>query len=333
MSPKPQIPDELAAGPFRGSVAVERDLLSKRQLRSKVWARVFRDVYLLADLADDDGLRADALRMVMPPGVIASGRTAAWRHGVWQPRPGALVPLEFARHRLGAGSPPAGLRGRRLAVMPTMQDDVPELADRCFGDLTIVNDIPTASVLRTCFELIRDRRLVEAVVVADAFAYAGVLTIPWLSAYVDLHRGWPGVRQARMVVDLASAQARSPGESRLRMIVVLGMLPEPLVNVPYYDRGNDLVGIPDLALLNVPRPTGLEYDGACHADPKQHVADLGRENRFTSGTALRLLRFGRNDVRLRPQEALDQIVRATGVSRWRPLDVDDFRRTPPHLSW
>lgn len=218
--------------------------------------------------------------------------------------------------------------------MPTMLDDVAELSDRCFGDLAIVNDTPTTSVLRTCFELIRDRSLVEAVVVADAFAYAGVLTLPWLDAYVGLHGGWPGVRQARAVVELATAFARSPGESRLRMIVVLGGLPTPLINAPLDVGGSaGQVGIPDLTMIHVLRPVGLEYDGLYHADLPQHVADLGRENRFAVDGCLPLLRFGKNDVRLRPLETLEQIARATGAKRWVPLEPDDFRRTPPGLAW
>lgn len=328
------VPDPLTRAPFRGSWAVDHGLLSRRQLDSGAWVRILRDVYRFGGLLETDEVRAAALRLVLPADAVVCGRTAAWLHGVWTPVPGAPIPLEFARHTMGSGEGLIGARKRRLALMPTMLDDVAELRDGCFGDLVLVRGVPATSALRTCFELVRDRPLVEAVVVADAFAYSGALTLPWLHAYVQLHRGWPGVRQAREVVELASSYARSSGESRLRMIVVLGALPEPHVNVGVWAEGSGtLIGIPDLTLTRVPRPAALEYDGAYHGHLEQRVADIGRENRFALESSLPLLRFGRNDVRLRYHATLRQIVRATGVTHWRPLEDRHFRRSSRDRMW
>lgn len=328
------VPDTLRRIPFRGSDAVASGLLTRRQLDSKVWVRILRDVYRHVDLPETDAVRAQALRAVLPPDGVVRGRTAAWLHGVWQPRPGQVVPLEFARPTTASSTALAGARQRRLEFLPTMLSEVPELSDGCVGDLVEVHDAPTTSVLRTCFELMRDRPLVEAVTVADAFAFAGVLTLPWLSAYVELHRGWPGVRQARMAVELASCRSRSPGESRLRMIVVLGGLPEPIVNVAHYaDRGRTMVGIPDLYIRDTPHPVGLEYDGAYHDDSVQRTLDNRRENRFAAELHMSLLRFGATDVRSRYHASLEQIVKATGWRHRQDLLDADFRRTAPGLAW
>jgi hypothetical protein len=51
--------------------------------------------------------------------------------------------------------------------------------------------------MRTAFDLMRRACLVEAVTIADAFAYAELLDLPWFFAYVDAHRRWPGVDHCR----------------------------------------------------------------------------------------------------------------------------------------
>lgn len=329
-----RVPDQLRLGPFQGSAAVGRGLLTRRQLASRAWVRILRDVYRHVDLEETDRVRAEALRLVLPADGVVRGRSAAWLHGVWRPAPGTLVPLEFARPTGAAGSSYDTARKRRLRFLPTMLDAVPSVADGCFGDLTEIHGTPTTSALRTCFELMRDRALVEAVVVADAFASSGAVSLPWLAAYVDLHRRWPGVRQARLAADLASSYSRSPGESRLRMIIVLGGLPEPLVNVPMFvgDPGR-LVGVPDLLLVATPRVVGLEYDGAYHDEAEQHAMDNRRENRFASDLDVHLLRFGAVDVRMHYRYVLELAAKASGWRRTAWLDDADFRRPPPHLTW
>ena len=80
------------------------------------------------------------------------------------------------------------------------------------------------------------------------------------------------------------------------MIAVLGGLPEPLVNPPYF-RDDELLGNPDLLLIGPQdRWAGVEYDGAYHLDPTQHTADLRRENRFVMLGTLPILRYDRHNV-------------------------------------
>ncbi len=63
--------------------------------------------------------------------------------------------------------------------------------------------------MRTAFELARRACLVEAVVVIDAFASAGLVELPWFWAYLNCHRRWPGVQRVREAAELASDRARS----------------------------------------------------------------------------------------------------------------------------
>ncbi|MGH8775752.1 MAG: hypothetical protein ACRDWI_11440 [Jiangellaceae bacterium] len=327
MSRTPHVPDVLTRARFLARTAAARGLLTANQLESRVWVRMLRGVYRHRDLMADDVVRAGALRLVLSPGAVVAGRTAAWLLGAWRPLPGVPVPLEYARPLSAAGRGFSGTRYRRLALGPPVDDTG-------WGDITEVHSIPSTSPLRTCFDLMRERALVEAVVVADAFAWAGLLELPWLDAYVCDHRGWPDVVVARRAVELASHHARSGGETRLRMVVVLGGLPEPLINVPVWAGSpSQLVGHPDVLVVHVPNIVGLEYDGAYHDDPGQHAADNKRENSFTVMTGIPLLRYGAADVLRGRQQILHQVTQLSGWPAPYELDDTDFRRPGAALRW
>ena len=73
----------------------------------------------------------------------------------------------------------------------------------------------------------------------------------------------------------------SPGESRLRAVLVLAGLPEPMVNVTLYDEHDLRLGTPDLLYL---QPLlGIEYDGAYHAGTDVRQVDIRRENALLAG--------------------------------------------------
>jgi hypothetical protein len=269
-------------------------------------------------------MRARALLLVLPGRSVVAGLTAAWLHGAWQPLPGRSVPLQYARPRSASSSRPAGtyLSRRVLQVDGT-----------CLSDLTEVGGVVATSSLRTCFDLMRGRSLVEAVVVADAFVHAGVVDLPWLAAYVGMHRRWPGVRRSSRAVELASARSRSPGESRLRMVVVLAGFPAPLVNPPFFTGSPPmLAGYPDLVIVVTHPVLGLEYDGAYHDDLRQRQADNRRENTLTRA-GLPLLRYGAQAVRRDRELIVADISAMTGLRPTAHLRDEDFRRPPPPMTW
>jgi hypothetical protein len=88
-------------------------------------------------------------------------------------------------------------------------------------DINAWNGIPITSPERTCFGLMARSELVEAVVFADAFGHAGLVTWTGLMRYADERPHWPHVRKARFATDLARFEAASPMETRLRMAIVL----------------------------------------------------------------------------------------------------------------
>ncbi|MGH8824894.1 MAG: DUF559 domain-containing protein [Jiangellaceae bacterium] len=317
-------PAELRLTPFLGRAAVDAGLLTTRQLQSKPWVRLLRSVYVHRDLPLTDVMRARALLLVVPGRSVVAGLTAAWLHGAWQPLPGRSVPLQYARPRAASSGRPAGTHLSRRVL---------HVDGTGLSDLIEVGGIVTTSPLRTCFDLMRGRNLVEAVVVADAFAHAGVVDLPWLSAYVGMHRRWPGVRRSALAVDLSSAHSRSPGESRLRMVVVLAGFPVPLVNPPVFTGHPPvLVGYPDLVIVVRCPVLGLEYDGAYHDDPQQRQADNRRENTLTRA-GLPLLRYGAESVRRGREMIVADITAMTGLRPKTYLRDEDFRRPPPPMTW
>ncbi len=310
-----RVPDELAQWPFVGSIAVRSGLLTANELRGPTWVRLLRGVYVRAGRESDPQVRVHALRLVVGLYDVVCGVTAAWLHGVWTPPPGGTLPLEIARPLRAHGQQPAGLRRRRLVLL-----DEPD-AD----DVVDMDGVHVTSGLRTCVDVMRERSLVEAVVVADAFAHRGLVRLPSLRAYCAERRRWPNIRRARAAADLANAGARSPGESRLRMVIVLAGYDEPLVNVPVYTRQGVHLGTPDLT-LPAPRWVHLEYDGAYHDEQAQHGRDLRRQNGLQREGRVPLLRYDWRHVLRERHVVLRDLVAASGEEPRFELDERDFKR-------
>ena len=338
MGRRPLVPDELRRVAFTAADAAAFGV-SRTALTGASWSRIGRDVFAHREDVVLDEVRWQALALTLPPDTPARGLTAAWAYGVWQPRPGRPLPLQAARPR-GAG--PWGVNavdGRRL-VTGQAATGVPEHPPLVAGDLVerdvLVGPdrrsvtINVLSPLRTAFELMRLGPLVESVVVADAFAYAGQVDLVSLAVYIEEHRRWPGVRQARTAVQLADAGARSAGETRMRMVVVLGGLPEPRVNVPLLEAtrwgGDRVLAIPDLLVVGKV-VVGLEYDGAYHDEVEgQPTLDRSRGNRLVTVGNLPLLRYDARLLRTHPLRvaALDEICAVTGLRAPQDLRPRDF---------
>ncbi len=281
-------------------------------------------MYVRAGRESDPRVRAEALRLAMRGQDVVCGLTAAWLHGVWTPPPNSVLPLEITRPERAHGQQPAGLRRRRLVL----------LDERGGGPLEVVtvHGCRVTTPLRTCFDLMRERSLVEAVVVADAFVHAQLVSLTSLTNYCGRRRRWPNVRRARAAADLAHADARSPGESRLRMVVVLAGYDQPLVNVPVHTPQGAHLGTPDLTLTGR-RWVHLEYDGAYHDEVAQHGRDLRRQNGLQREGGVPLLRYDWRHV-LRERHVVLRDLAA--VRREEPrfeLDDRDFMRHQGARRW
>lgn len=291
MAPLPFTPPELTVGPFHRRDALAAGL-SPDQLRSSCWRPLFRTVYLHISVPMTDAVRLQALRLIAPNHAVVAGLTAAWLYGVWTPPPGQVVPLHMATASGGPKFTVGGMRNGRMVV---------DLAD-----VDEFHGIPIVSPERTCFGLMTRTSLMEAVVWADAFLHKGLICAGSLGRYADARPHWPHVRKIRMASSLARAGAASPMESRVRMILVLNGLPEPpFLNVAIYDEYGNLLGIVDMH-YDLPY-FGIEYDGAQHAEPEHHLADLVRENKLLTVGRMPLLRYSAGDVFGAPQRIVAEV--------------------------
>jgi very-short-patch-repair endonuclease len=112
------------------------------------------------------------------------------------------------------------------------------------------------------------------------------------------------VRAAAAALDLARLEVESPMETRLRLAIVFGGLPEPVVQYAVRTPQGRFVARLDLAYPE--KRVGLEYDGDHHRDRETFRADAVRLNRLRL-LDWSVLRFTADDVLRNPDRMLAQI--------------------------
>lgn len=275
MARRPMLPPELLGAPFRGSEAVHRRLLTKGQLRSGCWRRVLRDVYCHIEVPDSSANRAAALALVVPPGAAVAGTYAAWLHGADIVRHTDELTIVAPR---GSGLRPAG-----VVVRETTWTD---------PDVVLVDGVPVTSPLRTAFDLGRQKDMTEGVVALDAMAHRGLIDLAALAAYAEEHGNWVGLPRLRRVLGWCEPRAESPMESRLRMVLVLGGLPRPEVQIEVRESGL-LVARVDMGYRRL--RIGIEFDGRDYHRGQARVGDDIRDNSL-GVRGWHVLRYGAGHV-------------------------------------
>ena len=298
----------LPDGPFRGSTAIARGWLTRGQLRARC-VRVFPDVYLRRSAPLDLVTRSHAaLVLVRMRGVLA-GWSAAALYGASCVPSGA--PAELVVPRFVRAAPGLVTRYHRLA-----RDEVTEIDEQ-----------PLTTPLRTAYDLARvSPTVTEAVVRIDALARRGRFSPGELLALAARYPGARGAAVLRRAVPLADPSSESPMESRTRMVLVLGGLPKPSLQIPvrHPDGRTDRLdlGYEQLKL-------GIEYDGDQHRERGAFAADLRRHNRLLAADWT-VLRVTASDVLRHPDQLVAEVRRAI-ERRGRELNtvVGPDRRAPP----
>src|SRR5205823_3103610 len=103
-------------------------------------------------------------------------------------------------------------------------------------------------------------------------------TFEQLADMLDRHKGTPGIRKARLALEQARIGSDSAPETRLRLALERGGLPEPQLNM-VTELGVGVVRQPDLAYSE--HRVAVEYDGEVHSEAAQIVRDIAREEDFT----------------------------------------------------
>ncbi|SEK27629.1 Transcriptional regulator, AbiEi antitoxin, Type IV TA system [Blastococcus sp. DSM 46786] len=248
---------------FRGRDVVADGVLTRDELRSSAWRRLFHGVYADARLPESFGLRVRGARLLAPSCAVFCGRTAAYLHGVTGVVD-ADSPVELVVPTSSRAAAAAGLVVRRAAIEPS--------------DLTQSGPFRFTTGLRTAVDIARVEPLLDAVPALDALVAARVVgLVPLAGAAAGLH-GVRGAHRCRRAVSLVDPRAESPQESRLRVVLALAGLPAVPQHVVRDADG--FVARVDLAFPEL--RIAIEYDGAWHGAPAQLRRDRRRLNRLVA---------------------------------------------------
>ncbi|WP_336032043.1 endonuclease domain-containing protein [Geodermatophilus sp. FMUSA9-8] len=238
--------------------------LTRGQLRSTAWQRLFRDVYACSTVAVTHEVRAGAAALLLLPGAVVSGRSAAVLWGVDAAGPDDDVELTVPPGSSASTVP--GVHVRRWALA----------ADQ----VTTRRGIPVTTAATTAVDVGRGRGALEdSVALVDALVVARATGLGAVRAAAAAATG-PGCRRTRRVADLADGLAGSPQETRLRLLLHGSRLPRPLAQHTVLDDDGRFVARVDFAWPE--QRVAVEYEGRWHGRPQQVAPDRARLNRLTA---------------------------------------------------
>ncbi len=255
-------------------------------LRGPRYRRLFSRVHVRAEVVLDTRLRALAALVIAPTGALVARHTAAVLMGGVVPHtPDLHLALPHGRIRV------PGIDGRRAVHARHAR----------------IGEVRLTTAEDTFVDLAGELTLVDLVVLGDSLVKAGRTTCADLQSAADGVRGCRG-RLARRAASLVRSGVDSPMESRLRLLLVLAGLPEPVVNhVEYTEEGRwrrrfDL-SFPEHRLA-------IEYDGRQHAESrKQWERDVERREGLDQD-GWRLVVVLSKGIHGHPEQTLTRVVSA-----------------------
>jgi hypothetical protein len=285
--------------PFRRADALAAGITA-RQLRGPHFRRVVTGVYVAARMPDRAWVRAAAALLCHPPGAVATHTSSA--------------------RVLGAPVPPDPVEHVTVAKDA---DRRPSRAVRCHvaalaaADVAVVDTVRISAPPRMFREVAGLLPLVEAVVVGDWLCRHGHATPAALVAASD------GCPRAQHAASYVRERVDSPMESRVRMLLVLAGLPEPVVNAELRDEHGFFVARIDLSWPHV--RLAVEYDGRQHVESaaqwERDVDRLGDVDEL----GWRTIRVTSRGVYRTPEDTLKRV--------WRALVDRGVRCPPPNDAW
>ena len=263
MSRDPIRPPHLRGKIFRGSDELRTGRLTRGQLRSSAWRRIFPDVYACSSLPLTHSRRARAVAHLLIPEAVLSGRSAAvlWGVDLASPQDDVECTVDPACR---AGTT-RGIRVTRRAL----QDE----------EITRRAGVRVTTALRTALDLARIDPPDEAVVCLDRFLRAGSVTLAQVTEAAASLSG-PGCRRVRAAVERADGLAGSPQETRLRLLLHASALPRPVAQYDVRDGDGRFVGRVDFGWPE--HRLAVEYEGLWHGERQQVARDRARLNGLTA---------------------------------------------------
>lgn len=248
------------ADPFVGSHAVAEGLLTMRDLRSPLFTRLFRNVYLASATPVTHVLRCRGVALLAPPGAVLTGCSAAAVRGI--DLIGAHEPVELMLPESALFDLQDGVHVRRTSRGEIESDPWYEI--RLATPLRLALDLLTNTKLH--------RSLPRVVGYLDALLRSGDLDEGSLRECLKSRRD-NGIVRARRALDLADPKAESIPESELRVWLIVGGL-KPEVQVDVVGPQGRFLGRLDLAFSA--QKLAVEYDGDWHRDGDQPMRDAVR---------------------------------------------------------
>lgn len=244
--------------PFTRAQALANGI-SDRELAGAGFQTLFRGVHLASDVEVTPPLVAVAALLLFPPDAHASHATAARVYRLPIP---AIADEHVTVQR-------AADRRRRDGIRCVVAAD---------AQVRLLNGLRVSTPEQTFLDLGALLTLVDLVVVGDHLVRRGMVSRKRLVAFCGGASG-RGAPQARAAAAFVRERVDSPMETRLRMLIVLAGLPEPVVNRTFGDedglefRRYDLCW-PEIRLI-------VEYDGRHHIEREsQWESDLERRERI-----------------------------------------------------
>ncbi|NUR70601.1 MAG: DUF559 domain-containing protein [Hamadaea sp.] len=293
-----------SSSPFRARDWLAAGLLTRDELRGSRWRRLFRGVYVDSGVRVDHELWCSAAALLPPPGGAIGLLSAA---ALWN------VPL------LRSSEDPVTVVVPLSAKLRTQDHLVVHRMVLEPGDVESRRGVPVTSALRTAFDLARLLPRVDAVIALDALFQRRRVSPDQVLAYTEAHSGWPSVRSGRVALSLSDGRAESVMETRLRLLLVDGGLPEPDLQVRITRTLPDgrvrVLARVDLAYEEW--KLALEYDGDHHRERETHRKDMTRQNElYVEGWTV--LRFNADDVLRFPDRTVATVRAMLLRLGWRP---------------
>lgn len=210
---------------------------------------------------------------------------------------------------------------RLLDVAALTPDHAPQgagiLGHRLTGGRFAVTSIAGFTVpnpIRVWIQLAPLLSVDELIVVGDYLVRrkSPLATLDELLETISRLRRVRGVRKLRAAGPSIRARTDSPAESRTRLVLVHGGLPEPVIGLEVLDRDGYFIGTPDLA-YEVEK-IALDYEGEIHrVDGQTFQDDIERRERFQDA-GWRHIRVTRDHL-ARPHTLVDRVGFALAVRR------------------
>ncbi len=254
-------------------------------LRGPRFRRLLRGVHVAARADDTLGMRCRAALLVLPKGAVFSHETAARLWGaVVPPRSRVQVTVPYAR--------------------PIRRPELEVRRSRRMPEPRRLRGLPLTGPERTFLDLAATLDLVDLVVLGDSLVKAGRTSPADLVGAARTHRG-ARAALARRAAALVRSGVDSPMETRLRLLVVLAGLPEPVVNHVLRDEDGGWTYRFDLSWPEL--LVALEYDGRQHAESSsQWVRDVRRREDL-DGRGWRLVIALSGDVYATPGATVQRV--------------------------